>query len=125
MKKIFEKIIKKLQSEVERWEDSGKQYNDRCEIAVARGLRNAIEIVKQTAAEYNNGWIPVSERLPETDKYILLSFSNFSIPCVGRYNEDENGGAFYIGDEDETCVSQYLFVNAWQPLPAPYQPKGE
>ena len=36
-----------MQSEVERWEDSGKKYDDKCEIAVARGLRNAIEIVKQ------------------------------------------------------------------------------
>lgn len=84
-----------------------------------------IEIVKGGGVEqYNNGWIPVEEELPETDKYILLSFSNFSIPCVGRYEEDENGGAFYVGD-DETCVSQDMFVNAWMNLPAPYQPKGE
>ena len=73
----------------------------------------------------SNGWIPVEEELPETDKYILLSFSNFSIPCVGRYEEDKNGGAFYIGDDDETCVSQDMFVNAWMNLPTPYQPKGE
>ena len=42
-----EKVVEKLKSEVERWEDSGKKYDDKCEIAVARGLRNAIEIVKQ------------------------------------------------------------------------------
>ena len=65
------------------------------------------------------------EELPETDKYILLSFSNFSIPCVGRYEEDENGGEFYVGDDDESCVSQDMFVNAWTNLPDPYQPKGE
>lgn len=81
-------------------------------------------IVKQLAEQYNNGWIPVEEEPPETDKYILLSFSNFSIPCVGRYEEDENGGAFYVGDDDETCVSQDLFVNAWMNLPDPYQTKG-
>lgn len=74
---------------------------------------------------YNNGWIPCSERLPETDKYILLSFSNFSVPCVGRYEtDDENGGAFYIGDEAESCSEQDMFVNAWMPLPEPYK-KGE
>ena len=66
----------------------------------------------------NNGWIPCSERLPENGNYIL-SFENFSVPMVGRYEEDETGGAFYIGDEDETCISQDLFVNAWQPLPEP------
>lgn len=85
----------------------------------------AIQAWEDFCTEYNNGWIPVEERLPENDNYILLSFENFSIPIVGRYEEDENGGAFYVGDEPETCVSQDLFVNAWQPLPEPYQPKGE
>ena len=65
-------------------------------------------------------WIPVSDTYPNDDNYILLSFSNFSVPCVGRYVSDEYGGAFYIGDDDESCVSHYLFVNAWMPLPEPY-----
>lgn len=43
----IDKVVEELHSEVERWEDSGKEYNDNCEIAVARGLRNAIKIVKQ------------------------------------------------------------------------------
>lgn len=73
----------------------------------------------------NGGWIPCSERYPDTKDYILLSFSNFSVPLVGRWEEDEEGGAFYIGDEMESCASQCIFVNAWQPLPVPYQPKGE
>lgn len=68
-------------------------------------------------------WIDVDVELPKNDKYILISFSNFSIPVVGRYYEDEEGGAFYIGDEDETCVSQEMFVNAWMPLPEPYRPE--
>lgn len=86
------------------------------------------KVIKETVKEIeenHNDWIPVEEELPETDKYILLSFSNFSIPCVGRYEEDENGGAFYVGDDDETCVSQDMFVNAWMNLPDPYQPNGE
>lgn len=41
-----DEVIEKLKSDAERWEDSGKEYKDRCEIAVGRGLRNAIEIVK-------------------------------------------------------------------------------
>ena len=73
----------------------------------------------------NDGWIPVEERLPEDDRYILLSFENFSLPLVGRYEENEKGGAFYIGDcdEEDTCASNDLFVNAWHPLPEPYRPK--
>lgn len=30
-------------------------------------------------------WIPVEDRLPEDDNYILLSFENFDIPLIGRY----------------------------------------
>ena len=73
-------------------------------------------------------WIPVEEQLPENDRYILLSFVNFSLPMVGHYEVNEDGsGAFYLGDcnEEDTCVSQDLFVNAWMPLPGPYRPDLE
>lgn len=70
-------------------------------------------------------WIPVEERLPEDDNYILLSFTNFTLPAVGRYETDQEGGAFYLGDcdEEDTCIKNDLFVNAWMPLPKPYRPK--
>ena len=51
--------------------------------------------------------------------------NSYFITPNGLDEEDENGGAFYVGDDDETCVSQDMFVNAWMPLPTPYQPKGE
>lgn len=87
--------------------------------------RNNIAI-KALEKQHNNGWIPVDERLPDTNDYILLSFSNFTIPVVGRYETEKDGsGAFYIGDEVETCVSQMLFVNAWMKLPEPYKESEE
>ena len=136
MQEVFEKIIMQLGIRAEKSEKKemdAKYFED---AQMYKGERiafgDAIEIVKQEAEKFgtdtnvgSNGWIPVEEELPETDKYILLSFSNFSIPCVGRYEEDENGGAFYVGDDDETCVSQDMFVNAWMNLPDPYQTKGE
>lgn len=66
-------------------------------------------------------WNPVEERLPVNSRYILLSFTNFSLPLIGRYED----GAFYIGDCDEhdTCVSQDLFVNAWMELQEAYRPE--
>lgn len=103
---------------------------------VARTAISALKEIQQyrkigtveECREYKgNGWIPVKERLPETDDYILLSFSNFSLPMVGRYEEDSDGGAFYLGDcdEEDTCISQDLFVNAWMPLPEPYREERE
>lgn len=74
----------------------------------------------------DDGWIP-AEYPPETNDYILLSFSNFSMPLIGRYEADGNGGAFYLGDcdGDDTCISNDLYVNAWQPLPKPYRLKED
>ena len=66
-------------------------------------------------------WIP-SEKPPACGKYVLLSFENFSVPLVGRYEEDEEGdGAFYVGDDEESCISQNIIVNAWMPLPELYK----
>lgn len=68
-------------------------------------------------------WIPVEEQLPEDGKYILLSFSNFTIPLIGRCEQDGDGGStFYEGDDDEPLTKHDLYVNAWMPLPEPYRP---
>lgn len=69
-------------------------------------------------------WIPIAEKLPEPGGYILLSFENYTLTDIGRYESDEDGsGAFYPGDEDGSYASVGLFVNAWMPLPEPYRPK--
>lgn len=69
-----------------------------------------------------NEWIPIEEKLPEPDDYILISFEDFSLPAIGRYEQTDEGGAFYEGDSDKTCASYGVFVNAWMPLPKPYRP---
>lgn len=116
MQEVFEKITEKLESEAERWEDSGKEYEDRCEIAVARGIKNAIEIVKQEAEQYNNGWISCSESFPEeSGTYIVNAIENHIVhvtfakwmPRMKRWNLTGN--------------RSYWKVTAWQPLPEPYR----
>ena len=44
---------------------------------------------------------------------------------IGRYDEDEEGRACFIGDETESLVSQDMFVNAWMSLPEPYRAEVE
>ena len=76
----------------------------------------AIERLKST------NWIPIDERLPETDDYILVSFSNYILPDIGRYEADKDGGgAFFPGNEERSYASFGLFINARMPLPEPYK----
>lgn len=77
-------------------------------------------------------WVPVDERLPEivtedgSSDYILLSFDNFNLPAIGRYEEDEDGdGNFFEGDDDRSCLSYGLIVNAWAPMIKPYREEDE
>ncbi|MFR2765487.1 MAG: DUF551 domain-containing protein [Clostridium sp.] len=87
------------------------------------GLEPA-EVLQLKKESEERRWIPVTERLPESGKYVLMSFENFTLPAIGQYEvNDEGDGAWYLGDNDEgdTCCSVGLFVNAWMPLPEPYR----
>lgn len=54
--------------------------------------------------------------------YILLSFINYPLIAVGRYDMEADGsGAFYLGDDKKSCTEQGLFVNAWMPIIPPYR----
>ena len=123
----IEQILEELEEKKKKCLDIVKIEIDPVEITIHReqykGMRMAEDIIRKYA---NDGWISVEEQLPEDDHYILLSFANFTLPMVGRYEINEDGsGAFYLGDcdEEDTCVNQDLFVNAWMPLPGPYSPE--
>ncbi len=132
MQEVFKKIIEKLKEEQNKSDEKCKYiavkdghsleyefYNGK-----STAYSYAIETIKQVADEYNNGWIPADEP-PKDDNYVLLSFENFSLPMVGRYEADgDGGGTYYIGDCDgtDTCIANDLIVDAWQPLPTRYNP---
>lgn len=71
-------------------------------------------------------WIPVSSgmfpEVHETDKtavsdYILLHFANVPVAAIGRYEEDGEGDAFYLDDEEKPCTAIGLIVDAWMYIP--------
>lgn len=70
-------------------------------------------------------WIPCSERLPEDESYILVSFENATMLDIARYEENDEGGTFYPGDDEKSYSSYGIFVNAWMPLPEPYKQNDE
>lgn len=68
-----------------------------------------------------NNWIDINDRLPDPGEYVLVSFENSTLPDIGRYETDSDGGAFYPGDEDTSYASFGIFANAWMPLPKVYR----
>ena len=116
--------LEKILYELEKRIFTAEVYNDDFDGTTITNLICLGDVRDILEKHIDDGWIPVEERLPEDNKYILLSFSNFELQIVGRYDKDEEGnGAFYIGDCDEqdTCIANDLYVNAWRPLPAPYR----
>ena len=57
-------------------------------------------------------WIPVSERLPEPDTYVLVTYKNFDDFAIGADRYDQNIHDWFCFEES---------VIAWQPFPEPYR----
>jgi len=70
------------------------------------------------SADAVHGWIPCSERLPKSGRYLASCLSPVFSPQVLNYDEDD-GKWFYDG-----CKSidfELLTVIAWMPLPPSYR----
>lgn len=88
---------------------------------VAAYLEELLKYRKLLEEGHFVSWIPVEEQLPEPERYILVSFENFSLTMVGRYTVGDNdGGTFRVGDEDDSFLQNDLYVNAWMYLPKNY-----
>ena len=151
MQEVFEKIIEKFE-EIRVKPTCNKEKCDTKELCRICVVDDAIEIVKQEAEQYNNGWIPCSERLPECEnKYGWVSCivsvirshyptSTYDI-CDSPYDENIVMHANYdvsqkiwhlecdeqlnaLMDIEDTPLNGD-YVIAWQPLPQPYEPKVE
>ena len=127
MQEVFSKIIEELEEKRRRYfltiANTGDEKLDCAYEYVGDALDKAIKIVKQAAGQYNNGWVPCSERLPEDKQTCLVTARIYFTP--DHVDEIDN----YIGVGIDTYSKQFGWLGtepiAWQPLPAPYQPKGE
>ena len=116
MNSVFEKIIEKLEELHERYIN---QYGAVGGNPMAFSVKECMEIVQEVAEEYNNGWIPCSERLPE-DSGAYLTWVEYDGDRFIAIDEIDCDGII----KEWNCSTDYKVI-AWQPLPQPYQPKGE
>lgn len=117
-------------SKAENYSDKSLELASRAN-AVRNAVGTAIACIER---QLNNGWIPVSERLPEaTDRYLvtyhewsdgvyLPKFNDIYVR-IWRYKIEPQ----YTGWVYPTCLDMnaekdtHREVLAWQPLPEPYK----
>lgn len=131
MNKAFEEILERL--EEYEYNDLIEHNSEQCEhckrIDCEIGMDCTIcvmdkakEMVQEVVEKYNNGWIPCSERLPEIrqDCLVTVRYTGF----MGMHGFWVKTG--HMESENDWCGDcSNGEVIAWQPLPEPYQQKGE
>ena len=109
MNKAFEKILERLEIERTIANNTFMNYEMNVDLGRVFGLEMAIKIVKEVTEEYNGGWIPCCERLPEENGHYLIF---------------DNRGMIY---ESTYLANMWLIASsstdviAWQPLPEPFK----
>ena len=142
MNKAFEKIIERLQEERELSYADFSRYVEEVSPCLDaeyddffhRGLERASRLVKEVAEEYNGGWIPCSERLPEESGYYLVTYHDWSdgnfLPKYDdtyvrrlHYQISEHfvGWNYPKNVDDRAENDCHKEVIAWQPLPEPFK----
>lgn len=121
MMNILEKILEEMENESRLAHEEMRRCarGNPLQFDEVKGYARAMEYVVGTIRSHvdevnNNGWIPVSERLPEDGTYLCtLSGELLGIdePFTGMCGI-ENGKW-----DEEGCVI------AWRPLPEPYRPE--
>ena len=124
MNEVFEKIIEKQKElfqdlnaiEVLSHVDFDSTIQNSLDNFLKAITNEAIEIVKQEAEKYNNGWIPCSERLPKYGEVVMCSCTNngITISCITHKG---------VKPSKIVRFGQHSVI-AWQPLPKPFQKGG-
>ena len=113
MKEFVEKLIARLE------EYPHGKYEDEYGKGFSNGINVAIEEVNELAEEYNGGWIPCSERLPEKyGEYLCCdTYGNFVLGFPSESDTSDTG--FIVETEHEYCYD----IIAWMELPEKYKEK--
>ena len=125
MQEVFEKIIEKLE-ELQNYACFPTEWVNEEQSKIHSYYANKLTEILKLTEQYNNGWIPCSERLPEqtipfqTAEYtVTMRFvkgNRKSRPFTSHANFDYESGKWMIKEFE---------IIAWREQIEPYQPKGE
>ena len=127
MNKAFDKILERIDSYIEDAKSEG-------DFSYIKPFEIAKIAVQEVAEEYNDGWIPCSERLPEESGYYLVTYHDWSDGnFLPKYDDtyvrrlhyqisDHFVGWKYPKNVDDRAENDcHKEVIAWQPLPEPFK----
>ena len=121
LKAITNEAIEIVKQEAEKYEECYKDCEE-CEAydKEKHYCPKFCKVIKETVKEIeenHNGWIPCSERLPKYEEVVMCSCTNsgITISCITHKG---------VKPSKSVRFGQHSVI-AWQPLPLPYQPKGE
>jgi hypothetical protein len=130
MKEFVEKLISRLREATYDMEICEEQFDMNSPYFMDVDYKmvkfdDAKTIINELAEEYNNGWIPCSEGLPNVGMTVLCYWK--------QDNRYDNTTSYYYTlmyrNEDYQWISDFGMCNgaiiAWQPLPQPYKPQKE
>ena len=122
MNKAFEKILEFIDEQIKIEESIAKSENEGHPISHQYGA-NCMNVVKkfvhEVLEEYNGGWIPCSERLPEEYGDYLVWWTDITRNQYYEIVEYEpNNG--WIGEISHAVEGIYSVI-AGQPLPEPFK----
>ena len=137
MNKAFEKILEFIDEQIKIEESIAKSENEGHPITHQYGA-NCMNVIKkfvqEVSEEYNGGWIPCSERLPEESGYYLVTYHDWSDGnFLPKYNDtyvrrlhyqisEHFVGWNYPKNVDDRAENDcHKEVIAWQPLPEPFK----
>ena len=138
MQEVFEKIVDKLEAckDVMLSPNNSDCFGEECKYSdcMVCAFANAIEIVKQEAEQYNNGWNYIKDGVPPVGEPLIVTIKDNmqgrpnELRYPAYYEKDSMRGGYHwswrYGDITYELLPDVSEVIAWQPLPEPYK-EGE